>query len=62
MTDIFKSDYQGKVDKQSFEWVGPPLRHDEVPVANARRLPDMCTTDNSVHHVERPRKGYDYSY
>lgn len=61
MADIFESK-QEKVDKSTSEWRGPDLCPDEVKYPVNGKLPGSQQYANSVQHVERPRKGYDYSY
>ena len=61
MTDIFKTE-QGKVDASTSDWVGPAMCPDEARRPDLPTMPGLCKHDNFVRHVDRPRKGYDYSY
>lgn len=62
MPDIFENK-QEKVDQPTSEWRGPDLCADEVKAPKNGTLPQSKPAyPNSVRHVERPRRGYDYSY
>lgn len=61
MADIFETK-QEKVDKSTSEWRGSDLCPDEVQWPVNGKLPGSQQYSNSVRHVERSRRGYDYSY
>ena len=61
MADIFETK-QEKVDKTTSEWRGVDLCQDEVTPQMNGKLPGSQKYSNSVQHVERSRRGYDYSY
>lgn len=59
--NIFETE-QKKLDANTNDWVGPPMCPDEARRSDLPTMPGLVKQSNSVRHVERPRKGYDYSY